>query len=179
MLIGLPGTHAKWAVVENNTITDFRTFMTGELFDVLSRHSILGATMRSGDEPHWDAFAHGLTAAQEHHQTGLLSTLFSTRSRLLTSNLTPSSQGDYLSGLLIGHELCGLASSLLRDLPATTPIALIGSATLNSRYSRAFSHVFPDRQLHAIPNATEQGLWRIAHAAGLLSTNARECTHAI
>ncbi|MCV5690355.1 2-dehydro-3-deoxygalactonokinase, partial [Escherichia coli] len=79
--------------------------------DVLSRHSILGATMRSGDEPHWDAFAHGLTAAQEHHQTGLLSTLFSTRSRLLTSNLTPSSQGDYLSGLLIGHELCGLASS--------------------------------------------------------------------
>ncbi|WP_146692490.1 2-dehydro-3-deoxygalactonokinase, partial [Escherichia coli] len=93
---------------------------------------------------HWDAFTHGLTAAQEHHQTGLLSTLFSTRSRLLTSNLTSSSQGDYLSGLLIGHELCGLASSLLRDLPATTPIALIGSANLNSRYSQAFSHVFPD-----------------------------------
>lgn len=179
VLIGLPGTHAKWAVVENNTITDFRTFMTGELFDVLSRHSILGATMHPGDEPHWDAFTHGLTAAQEHHQTGLLSTLFSTRSRLLTSNLTSSSQGDYLSGLLIGHELCGLASSLLRDLPATTPIALIGSANLNSRYSQAFSHVFPDRQIHAIPNATEQGLWRIAHAAGLLSTNARECTHAI
>ncbi len=179
VLIGLPGTHAKWAVVENNTITDFRTFMTGELFDVLSRHSILGATMHPGDEPHWDAFTHGLTAAQEHHQTGLLSTLFSTRSRLLTSNLTSSSQGDYLSGLLIGHELCGLASSLLRDLPATTPIALIGSANLNSRYSQAFSHVFPDRQIHAIPNATEHGLWRIAHAAGLLSTNARECTHAI
>lgn len=96
VLIGLPGTHAKWAVVENNTITDFRTFMTGELFDVLSRHSILGATMHPGDEPHWDAFTHGLTAAQEHHQTGLLSTLFSTRSRLLTSNLTSSSQ-DYLS----------------------------------------------------------------------------------
>ncbi len=106
VLIGLPGTHAKWAVVENNTITDFRTFMTGELFDVLSRHSILGATMHPGDEPHWDAFTHGLTAAQEHHQTGLLSTLFSTRSRLLTSNLTSSSQGDYISGLLIGHELC-------------------------------------------------------------------------
>ena len=150
-----------------------------ELFDVLSRHSILGATMHPRDEPHWDAFTHGLTAAQEHHQTGLLSTLFSTRSRLLTSNLTSSSQGDYLSGLLIGHELCGLASSLLRDLPATTPIALIGSANLNSRYSQAFSHVFPDRQIHAIPNATEHGLWRIAHAAGLLSTNARECTHAI
>ncbi len=41
--------------------------MTGELFDVLSRHSILGATMHPGDEPHWDAFTHGLTAAQEHH----------------------------------------------------------------------------------------------------------------
>lgn len=56
VLIGLPGTHAKWAVVENNTITDFRTFMTGELFDVLSRHSILGATMHPRDELHWDAF---------------------------------------------------------------------------------------------------------------------------
>lgn len=151
VLIGLPGTHAKWAVVENNTITDFRTFMTGELFDVLSRHSILGATMHPGDEPHWDAFTHGLTAAQEHHQTGLLSTLFSTRSRLLTSNLTSSSQGDYLSGLLIGHELCGLASSLLRDLPATTPIALIGSANLNSRYSQAFNHVFPTDRYTPFP----------------------------
>lgn len=106
-------------------------------------------------------------------------TLFLTCLRLLTSNFTLFLQGDYFFGLLIGYELCGLAFSLLRDVLATTLIALIGSANLNSCYLQAFNYVFFDRQIHAIFNATEQGLWRIAYAAGLLFTNARECTYAI
>ena len=41
-LICLPGTHSKWATVEDDRITGFATHMTGEVFDVLRRHSILG-----------------------------------------------------------------------------------------------------------------------------------------
>ncbi|MDB5425835.1 MAG: 2-dehydro-3-deoxygalactonokinase, partial [Phenylobacterium sp.] len=36
-----PGTHAKWVVVEVGRIVRFVTAMTGELFAVLGRHSVL------------------------------------------------------------------------------------------------------------------------------------------
>ena len=40
-LVCHPGTHAKWVVVEEGRIMRFVTAMTGELFSVLSKHSIL------------------------------------------------------------------------------------------------------------------------------------------
>ena len=45
----LPGTHSKWALVENGQIVWFTTFMTGELFAVLCNHSILGSLMEEGE----------------------------------------------------------------------------------------------------------------------------------
>src|SRR3546814_8655263 len=39
-LFVLPGTHSKWALVENRRIVRFHTFMTGELFALLRQHSI-------------------------------------------------------------------------------------------------------------------------------------------
>jgi 2-dehydro-3-deoxygalactonokinase len=43
--IVLPGTHSKWAQIENGKIVRFATYLTGELFAVLSKHSILGRLM--------------------------------------------------------------------------------------------------------------------------------------
>ena len=40
LLIGLPGSHSKWVEVIAGRITHFDTFMTGELFAVLSTHSL-------------------------------------------------------------------------------------------------------------------------------------------
>ena len=37
----LPGTHSKWATVGGGAILDFQTFITGEMFELLSRHSFL------------------------------------------------------------------------------------------------------------------------------------------
>ena len=55
----LPGTHSKWSWCENGRIVRFATYMTGEVYDVLVRHSILGRLMEQG-EPDDDAFAAGL-----------------------------------------------------------------------------------------------------------------------
>lgn len=49
-LFCLPGTHAKWVWVEGGKITDFVTAMTGELYALLSQHSIL-ATVEDPAEP--------------------------------------------------------------------------------------------------------------------------------
>ena len=39
--ICLPGTHSKWVEIRNNSIIKFKTFMTGELFEIISKNSVL------------------------------------------------------------------------------------------------------------------------------------------
>jgi len=39
--ICLPGSHSKWVKIENGNIINFKTFMTGELFEIISKNSIL------------------------------------------------------------------------------------------------------------------------------------------
>ena len=48
-LLILPGTQSKHIQIENQSVIDFRTFMTGELFEVLGRHSILRASVDLDD----------------------------------------------------------------------------------------------------------------------------------
>ncbi|WP_295809406.1 2-dehydro-3-deoxygalactonokinase, partial [uncultured Nitratireductor sp.] len=40
-LVCMPGTHSKWVRVDAGAVTHFSTFMTGELFSVLTGHTIL------------------------------------------------------------------------------------------------------------------------------------------
>lgn len=120
-----PGTHAKWIRVEGGRITAFRTMMTGELFALLKRHSILADQLDgevSADDP---GFAAGLADG-----TPLVS-LFGIRARYLLGE----SDGDsaaYASGLLIGADVgAGLA------LHRGEPIALVGRPDLNALYGAA------------------------------------------
>ena len=39
--ICLPGTHSKWVKIKNGNIINFKTFMTGELFEIISKNSVL------------------------------------------------------------------------------------------------------------------------------------------
>ncbi|MBT9267101.1 2-dehydro-3-deoxygalactonokinase [Pseudomonas sp. MG-9] len=175
LLIGLPGSHSKWVEVVDGRITHFDTFMTGEVFAVLSEHSILGRTQQPGAAFDGLAFDRGVQVAlSADGELGVLSTLFSARTLGLTGELAPTAQADYLSGLMIGHELAALATVQRRrhhsvHLPS---IILIGNAQLCARYSRAleacgFANVTLAEQ------ATERGLWQLALAAGLLDSSSR------
>ena len=44
-LVCMPGTHSKWVMLAGGKVESFSTYMTGELFDVLSRYSILKAAI--------------------------------------------------------------------------------------------------------------------------------------
>jgi 2-dehydro-3-deoxygalactonokinase len=171
LLIGLPGSHSKWVEVADGCIAHFDTFMTGEIFAVLSEHSILGRTQQRGAAFDGDAFDRGVQVALSvDGETGPLSTVFSARSLGLTGALSAAAQADYLSGLLIGHELFALAAVQRRrrnsvHLPS---IILIGNAQLCARYSRALDATGFTRVILA-EQATERGLWQLALAAGLVS----------
>ncbi len=168
-LIGLPGTHAKWVVVEGGRIARFYTFMTGEVYAALTAHTILGRTMKRPAQPDTPAFLRGVTVAREHGSAGLLATAFSTRTLGLTGQLSADEQPDYLSGVVIGHELLGLEASLARrdvSLSACAP-RLIGADALCERYRLALEQ-FGCTRAELAQRATECGLWHIAVKAGLV-----------
>ncbi|NIE67928.1 2-dehydro-3-deoxygalactonokinase [Burkholderia sp. Ax-1719] len=169
-LIGLPGTHAKWAVVEGARIARFYTFMTGEVYAALKAHTILGRTMKLPAAPDTAAFLRGVTVAREHGSAGLLATAFSTRTLGLTDQLAADEQPDYLSGLVIGHELAGLEAVLARRDVALAGCApqLIGADALCERYRLALAQ-FGCTGAQIVRDATERGLWRIAVRAGLVN----------
>lgn len=173
--IGLPGTHSKWVAVRGSRIERFRTFMTGELYALLCTHSLLGRTMRPSAGFAQAAFDRGVRAAQAGHATGLLATIFGSRARLLAGELSPDEQADYLSGVLIGHELAGLAAE--GDGPAGAsgtdaprPM-LIGDDALCARYRHAAS-LFGWPPVDTIDGAAATGLWVLAERAGLLAAPA-------
>ncbi|MFM0735682.1 2-dehydro-3-deoxygalactonokinase [Paraburkholderia xenovorans] len=168
-LIGLPGTHAKWVVVQAGRIERFHTFMTGEVFAALRDHTILGRTMLTPDRPDTDAFVHGVNIAREKGQAGVLATIFSSRTLGLTGQLSREQQPDYLSGLLIGHELAGLDAVLVQqqDSLAAQSLRLIGNEALCERYRLALAQ-FGCHRAELVKHATERGLWRVATQAGLV-----------
>ncbi len=130
-LLVLPGTHSKWVRVTAGRIEGFSTFMTGEFYALLRQHSILARTLPPDDGPLDEpAFERGV-----HHalQTGnLLHAAFSARTLSLFERLPAAALPSYLSGLVIGEEL---RSQDLRG--HTTPIAIVGSSGLTTRYRMA------------------------------------------
>ncbi|EKS73427.1 2-dehydro-3-deoxygalactonokinase [Caballeronia zhejiangensis] len=169
-LIGLPGTHAKWAFVADERIERFYTFMTGETFSALRDHTILGRTMHPTATHDEQAFLRGVDTARDAGHPGMLATIFSTRTLGLTGQLSAEQQSDYLSGLLIGHELRGLNEVLTREQSALAgkPLRLIGNDALCNRYRAALAR-FGCHGAATVAHATEHGLYGIAALAGLVA----------
>jgi 2-dehydro-3-deoxygalactonokinase len=174
VLIGLPGTHSKWIRVQGNaqnrTMTHFDTFMTGEVYAALSQHTILGRTMEHREQSDPAAFERGLrVASSEDGRAGVLSNVFSSRTLGLVGQLGATSQPDYLSGLLIGHEIAALkATRADAGCTAEPHIILIGDDKLCARYHTALN-VYGLSRIDIAAQATERGLWKIALQAGLLN----------
>lgn len=163
--IVMPGTHSKWALVEAGTVRSFATQMTGELFAVMRQHSVLGRLMPAAlDAAAVDAqaFAEGVCAACDHGELGLLHQLFAVRTLGLSGRQAPAALPDYLSGLLIGHEL--RAALPTRDMQA--PLVLVGEAALCQRYARALE-LFGVDTVQVLHNTSAAGLWCIAQVSDL------------
>lgn len=103
-----PGTHSKHIIVKNGFVTGFQTFMTGEIFNILTEHSILKDSVTlvpsSGlnDPADLAAFKKGVMVSGS---STLLHTLFTVRTGQLFEKFTKEQNSYYLSGLLIGTEL--------------------------------------------------------------------------
>lgn len=160
VLVVLPGTHSKWALVRGGRVERFATFMTGEVYGVLRQHSILGRLM-AGSAPDAEAFGKGV--ARGHAAgAGLLKLLFSVRTEGLFGRIDEAALADYLSGLLIGAEIAGAAS--LFPEAAEGEALLVGDPALSERYAAALAQT-GRRGRTAPPDGAARGLWRIARQA--------------
>jgi 2-dehydro-3-deoxygalactonokinase len=130
----LPGTHSKHLRVESGAVTAIATFLTGELFEVLGRHSVLRHSIdaeadRQADSGDGDAGAFDEGVASSGRMA-LGAALFQVRVRQVLHGRPPAANRAFLSGLLIGAEL--------RALPGDdTPIVLAAGSSLRESYSRA------------------------------------------
>ena len=156
-IVCLPGTHCKWVHVSAGEVVSFQTFMTGELFALLSTGSVLRHGLQ-GDG--WDdaAFAEALADALSRPQA-LAARLFALRAEALLDDLPPAQARARLSGLLIGIELAAARPYWLgRD------IALVGSGRLADAYATALAAQGVPAERHPADTLTLAGL-RAARSA--------------
>jgi len=128
----LPGTHSKWVHVSAGEVVSFQTFMTGEMFSLLSTHSVLRHSLTTEG---WDdsAFDAGLSDAISRPDR-IAARLFSLRAEGLLHGMTAPQARARLSGLLIGIELAGAKPYWLGQ-----SVKLIGASNLSALYARALA----------------------------------------
>jgi 2-dehydro-3-deoxygalactonokinase len=127
-----PGTHSKHVVVKGQQAVDFKTYMTGEFFSLLSKNSMLSNNVEESDflleGDVLKNFEEGVASSLQHN---LLHASFLARTNGLFNRNTKKQNYFYLSGLLIGTELKDLKN---RD----TPISLVCNETQKIYYFAAF-----------------------------------------
>ncbi len=137
----LPGTHCKWVLLRDGVIERIATYMTGELFAMLSAGGTLAAIIKDGDSKDAEGFTAGLRQAGQ--RAPLSNALFRVRAGVVAKAASPQQAAATVSGLLIGAEF----EAAMRHLaaPAEAPasaasVTVIGSRALARRYAIAAAH---------------------------------------
>ena len=125
--ICLPGTHSKWVEIRNNNIIKFKTFMTGELFEIISKNSVL---IHSVEAEKIDKMELLKSVDKILQKPELFSNaLFQLRADDLINSKGPTIYKSRLSGYLLAIELLG---SL--EFWKNKDIVLIGNPDLTEMY---------------------------------------------
>jgi 2-dehydro-3-deoxygalactonokinase len=135
-LVCHPGTHNKWALLRRGSIHEFRTVMTGELFNLLKQHSILADLLQGPVEP-GDAFKEAARYAVFSEK--LPSDLFGVRAGVLLGRINKEDAASYASGLLIGTDVrIGLSQAMAAQ------IVIMGRPDLTRLYAAAIAETGRD-----------------------------------
>ena len=131
-VICLPGTHSKWVHVSAGDVVSFQTFLTGEMFALLSEQSVLRHGMTDGG---WqeDAFDRAIADMLSQPEK-IAARLFTLRAEGLISGLGSAAARARLSGLLIGIELAAA-----RPYWLGRAVVLVGAPDLSAHYARALA----------------------------------------
>ncbi|MGO4566625.1 2-dehydro-3-deoxygalactonokinase [Rhizobium sp. 2YAF20] len=163
-IVCMPGTHSKWVRVVDGVVTGFSTFMTGELFDVITRHSILSHAVTGAEAMPADADALEAAVKAAFDQPALATSLiFGARAGQLLHGLTAVGAQARISGTLIGAEIAGA----ILNVGKGTAITLVASGRLQALYESAFHILSLPYQTIDADAAVRRGLSAAAKAIWL------------
>jgi 2-dehydro-3-deoxygalactonokinase len=150
-VVCLPGTHSKWVNVKEGQITSFKTFMTGELFDVISNHTLIrhSISIKGWDQAGFEAGIH----EGFNNPGSIASDLFSLRAEFIVNDLDGDEARSTLSGLLLGVELSGSQSYWKNN-----NVTIIGSQIMSNNYHQGLKILGGQSQLFSLETATLSGL---------------------
>jgi len=129
-VVCLPGTHCKWARLQQGEVTEFQSHMTGEIYDLLSKSSVLRFSIDDND---WsdEVFDAAVTEAMAEPAT-ITGRLFGLRAQSLVADTPSLGAAARLSGYLIGLELAST-----RAYWQGAKVSIIGASALAQHYQRA------------------------------------------
>jgi len=126
-----PGTHSKHVVIQKDIVKEIKTYMTGELFDLLSSKSILAASVEADKMiSNNESFIKGI---REAATTNFLNSIFHVRTNQLFGVSNKKENYHYLSGLLIGEELKAIQNKNYGS------VTVVSSGMLLTIYTEALS----------------------------------------
>lgn len=146
-----PGTHSKWIVTENNTLCDINTFITGELFTLLSRNGLLN-NFCENNFTDLEVFNKGLELVEKNGM--LLNDIYTIRNKVMTQQVNQATTSSFLSGVLIGNEVL----SAKKMFPEMQEAIIVGSPWLNDMYQLACQHFDLNVQVMKSDDALIKGL---------------------
>lgn len=157
-LVCMPGTHSKWTRLEKGAVAQFSTFMTGELFAVLSEHSILKHAVDADSvfDENTPAFIRAVDKALAD-PVRVLDGIFGIRASQLLGFEEKADGAAHLSGLLIGAEV-GAA----KHLYGAGELGLVSSGKLGQLYQSVLEKAGFTIRLHNGETAVRQGLYAAA-----------------
>ncbi|WP_420333980.1 2-dehydro-3-deoxygalactonokinase [Roseibium sp.] len=152
----LPGTHTKWVAMKGGVVEHFRTCMSGELFALMTRHSVLRHSVGSQDMDE-TAFANAVQEVTGHPHV-FAASLFGIRASGLVSDMPADTARGRLSGLLIGAEIAAV-----RDDFDLASVSLLGSDHIARAYQAALGELGHTASLLDAETTTLNGL-ALAHS---------------
>lgn len=128
-----PGTHPKHVEAKNGQAITFKTYMTGEFFELLSKKSILSVSVKKGEglevKNNLQSFVKGVN---ESKRSSLLHSSFLVRTNDVFKKYSLEENYFYLSGLLVGTELKDIVDE-------SRNITIVGNEALNTQYLAALN----------------------------------------
>lgn len=170
-VVCMPGTHSKWVEIDGGTVSGFTTWMTGELFNVFSGHTILSHSVgdvAKGVDTASAGFSEGLRQglAEPDRVTSLT---FAIRAATLLQGLQPGDAAARLSGLLVGAEIAGAR----RLYPGSgSDVVLVASGALRTLYANALAQTGLTVKIIDADEAVRAGLVQAARINAMLTAHA-------
>lgn len=141
-IIALPGTHTKWALVEDGRLQSFQTSLSGELYALLRDRSTLlkaSSAAETNEAVERRGFEAGLQRSREMRSVPLSHLLFEVRARQLIQGMMHAEASSYLSGLIIGQDVLGALPLFDGTMRASAVLPIVGAPELAALYGAALA----------------------------------------